>query len=89
MNDTDKCECSLSKRLTGDGCEFCNPEMAERIERENDLDEHRTAFNVATDQLWMAAREGEDTETLSRRLETAKNRLYDLQWIEKLAGVVC
>ena len=56
---------------------------------ETDLDEHRTAFNVATDQLWMAAREGEDSKTLKRRLETAQNRLYDLQRIEKLAGKVC
>jgi hypothetical protein len=56
---------------------------------ETDLDEHRTAFNVATDQFWMSAREGEDSDTLKRRLETVTNRLYDLQRIEKLAGRVC
>ena len=89
MTPLPECKCSLSKRLTGDGCPICNPEMAERIDLENDLDEHRTAFNVVTDQLWMAAREGEDSPTLKRRLETVENRLYDLQRIEKLAGKVC
>lgn len=57
--------------------------------RENELDEHRTAFNVATDQLWMAARESEPSDTLKRRLETVKDRLADLQRIEKMAGRVC
>jgi hypothetical protein len=30
-----KCE-TLSNKLTGDGCDECNPEMAEEIRRDNE-----------------------------------------------------
>jgi len=32
----DLCKCSLRGRLVGDGCQYCNPELAAEFEREND-----------------------------------------------------
>lgn len=29
------CKCSWRDRALGDGCEFCNPELADEIRREN------------------------------------------------------
>lgn len=33
------CQCTLAQRVTGDGCEICNPELAAELYEENDCDE--------------------------------------------------
>lgn len=32
------CECSLRTRLVGDGCEICNPELADELAKQNEQD---------------------------------------------------
>lgn len=34
------CHCTFSKKILGDGCEICNPEMAREIAEENERDKH-------------------------------------------------
>ncbi len=34
-----KCECDLKTKLVGDGCMWCNPELAEYYEVEDDSEE--------------------------------------------------
>ena len=33
-----KCKCNIRKKLVGDGCQICNPEMAKQVEEENKMD---------------------------------------------------
>lgn len=28
------CKCNMRTRMVGDGCEFCNPQLAEELEKE-------------------------------------------------------
>ena len=35
-----KCRCDMRTELVGDGCEVCNPEMADRVRRESSYDQN-------------------------------------------------
>lgn len=57
----EQCRCTMAQRLVGDGCAFCNPELAREIERENFEDdaEHdrEMAIQARIDAAVAAARE--------------------------------
>ena len=36
-----ECKCTMAQKLVGDGCDICNPELAEEYERLSDEEEQQ------------------------------------------------
>lgn len=77
---TDKCQCKLATRLVGDGCQYCNPQLAidileEKLEELRLTDEERWFIERHIEYLIQWTRENGESSSVNQELQAYRGLL--------------